>query len=275
MILSKEEVVKELRGLGVSPRKSRGQNFLIDPAGVEAIVDFARPVPGVQMVEIGPGLGALTIELMPIGPLTVIELEQEFCKRLRRLYPALDVLQEDVRSVDFSQIGSSLVVFGNLPYSLSTEILFHLFAFSKEITRAVLLLQKEFVARLAAGPGSKTFGALSLARDLLADARTGPVLSGKSFFPSAEVDSQVIELRFLDQPRFDVYDRFLFTRAVQAAFFKRRRKIANSFAASRIFPSIEMGPIFAAAGIDPEVRAESLPLERFVALANALTSTGS
>ena len=109
-----------LRSLDVVPSKQRGQNFIIDSAVISAIVDFGGPQAQDNLVEIGPGLGALTEVLQRIAPLTVIEIEEKFCRELKGRFPAINVIHQDVRQVDFSTVGKDLVVFGNLPYSFST-----------------------------------------------------------------------------------------------------------------------------------------------------------
>ena len=125
--MKREKRAKDsLRQLRVRPSRERGQNFLIDPAVISTIVDFGNPLAGQALVEIGPGLGALTEQLHRIGPLTVIEIEDRFCQDLRVRFPDITVVSQDVRSVAFSGLGKDLVIFGNLPYSFSTDIVFHL-----------------------------------------------------------------------------------------------------------------------------------------------------
>ena len=300
-------VIDQLRELGIKPSKALGQNFLIDPSVVSMIVDFGRPKPTEQLVEIGPGLGALTKELcaisqsaisqsaisqsaisqstsqqpipaeqrgaqlgVPCNPPVLIEIEAEFCKRLSREYPECRIIAEDVRGVDFSGIGSNLVVFGNLPYSFSSDIIFHLVGQAQSINRAVLMLQKEFVERLGAEPGGRDYGVLSIMCQLWADVEFGPVISGRSFHPVAAVDSQLVSLTFLKAPRVAVTDLFWFKRVVSAAFTKRRKKLANSLKAAKFAPEEVLQRAFAETEIDPDRRPETLTLREFVRLAAAL-----
>jgi len=272
MYLSMEQSVRDrLAGMGVRPTKEMGQNFLIDAAVVDEIIRFGMPQAGENLVEIGPGLGALTQELSKFQHLTLVEIEEKFCADLIKRYPTVTVINADVRLLDLSQLGGELVVFGNLPYSFSSDILFLLLDAAAYIKRAVLMLQKEFVKRLCAQPGSRDYGALSIACQLWAGLRPGPVIAGDSFYPVAEVDSQLVELTFLKEPRCRVEDPFLFKRLVAASFFRRRKKIINSIRAAGAFNEIHLEKIFVRSGIDPNRRAETLSLEEFSQLGAELS----
>jgi 16S rRNA (adenine1518-N6/adenine1519-N6)-dimethyltransferase len=262
-----------LSEFGVRPSKSRGQSFLIDAAAIEEIVSFGRPGHDDGLIEIGPGLGALTRELFRFGRLTVIEIEEKFCADLQKRFPGIVVINEDVRSVDFAELGSDLVVFGNLPYSFSTDIVFHLVEYAAVIKRAVLMLQREFAERLAAAPGGRDYGVLSISAQLWAEIDLGPIITGQAFHPPPRVDSQLVNLRFSKQPRAAVGDLFWFKRVVAAAFFQRRRKIANSMRAAGAFEGKHIDLAFERAGIDPGRRAETLSIAEYAALSNALMRT--
>lgn len=259
-----------LAELGVRASKERGQNFAIDAEVIDGIVDFGAPRQGDKIVEIGPGLGALTGELARFQNLTLIEIESRFCADLQAKYPQAAIINQDVREVDFSTIGDDLVVFGNLPYSFSTEIIFHLIQYSKNIKRAVLLLQKEFAERLAASPGSRTYGTISVNLQLSADLRLGPEFDGRSFHPPTKVNSRVIELRMLPTPRVPVDDRLWFQRVVHAAFHERRKMLLNSLTASGLFRGLDLAAVLDQVGIDSKRRAETLTLEEFSRLTAAL-----
>ncbi|MCB0353932.1 MAG: ribosomal RNA small subunit methyltransferase A [Bdellovibrionales bacterium] len=266
-----ETVKHQLRTLQVKPQKERGQNFLVDGSVLDKIVDFARPRTDEVLVEIGPGLGALTKELARFQLRAVIEIEHEFCERLRTEYPAVEVIESDARYVDFSAIGERITIFSNVPYSFSTDLVFHLVDNSQTIERAILLLQKEFADRLAAEPGGKTYGTTSIACQLMAEVRLGPIVGGDSFHPKANVDSRIVELRFRATPKFEVKNSFWFKQTVKAAFFKRRKKILNSMNASSVFPELHLADVFAELGMDPERRPETLSVAEYASLANALT----
>lgn len=262
-------VKDQLRSLEVRPSKERGQNFVINPVVIDAIAGFGQPKETESLVEIGPGLGALTGVLARYPNLTLIEIEAKFCRELRAKYPEVKIINADVRGVDLSEIGSDLVVFGNLPYSFSTDIVFRLIDQAQVVKRAVLLLQKEFAERLAADPGGRTYGLLSVSCRLWADAKLGPIIPGDAFHPPAKVQSQVVELTFLKAPRLPIPDVLWFKRFVAACFLKRRKKLINSLTASGLFTKEKIGATLAACGVDQNRRAETLSLEEFAKLAEA------
>lgn len=259
-----------LAELGVRATKERGQNFAIDAEVIDGIVDFGAPRKGDKIVEIGPGLGALTGELARFGDLILVEIESRFCGELQSRYPTAKIVNADVREVDFSSLGENLVVFGNLPYSFSTDIIFHLLSFSGNIKRAILLLQKEFAERLAAVPGSKAYGTISVNLQLFADLRLGPIFDGSCFHPPTKVQSRVIEVRMLPAPRVPCTDRLWFQRVVHAAFHERRKMLSNSLQSSGLFKGVDIDGVLAACNIDSKRRAETLTLEEFSKLAAAL-----
>jgi 16S rRNA (adenine1518-N6/adenine1519-N6)-dimethyltransferase len=210
-----------------------------------------------------------------LGNLTVVEIEEKFCEEISKKYPQVSVVNEDVRLVDFSELGEDLVVFGNLPYSFSTDIIFHLIAFSPSISRAVLMLQKEFAERVAAPPGGKSYGVLSVSCQLSCDVRLGPVVPGNAFHPPTAVDSQVLELTFPHVPRYHVDDLYWVKRVVSAAFVMRRKMLKNSLRASKIAQGDHIDRAFERCGIDPMRRAETLSIPEFIALAGALKAEGA
>ncbi len=261
-----------LRSLDVRPSKERGQNFITDQSVLHSIVDFGHPEKGNQIVEIGPGLGALTRELAPFGPLTLIEIEPKFCEALAKEFPAARIVNADVRMVNFADLGADLLIFGNLPYSFSTEIIFHLVANAAVIGRAVLMLQREFAERLAASPGGRDYGVLSVNAQMMADISLGPIIPGTAFHPIANVASRLVELKFLSKPRVDIGDMEWFKKVVRASFLQRRRKLWNSLKASSIGSPEAIDAALRATGIDPGRRAETLSIPEFAALAAALSA---
>jgi 16S rRNA (adenine1518-N6/adenine1519-N6)-dimethyltransferase len=271
--MKREKRAKDrLRDLNVTPTKTRGQNFLINVPFIFNILEFGQPRSGENIVEIGPGLGALTSHLSQFPGLKLIEIEEKFCQALHEKYPHVEIINRDVREVNFSELGSDLVIFGNLPYSFSTEIIFHLIEYAPFIRRAVLLLQREFAERLAAEPGGKTFGTISIAAQLHCDMRLGPIIPGNCFHPPTKVESRLIELEFLSEPRYPVSDKARFRRVVKGAFHERRKKILNSLKASGLFDPEQVAKALDAAGIDAGRRAETLSIEEFVNLSEAFGS---
>jgi len=260
-----------LRDLNVRPTKERGQNFLIRPEVPQAIASFGNPPPGSHIVEIGPGTGALTACIAPLAAkLTLIEIEPSFCGHLASAYPQATIINQDVRTVDFSAIGSGLYVFGNIPYVFSTDIVFHLLKSRAAVSQAVLMVQREFAERLAASPGCREFGSITVAVQVYADVELGPIVPGDSFHPPTQVESRVMKLTFLPQPRVAVDDPVHFERVVRCAFAQRRKKIINSIISRGIWTKEVVLPALERAGISPDVRAEQLSMEQFAALAEAL-----
>jgi len=266
-----DDVKRTLQRLNVNPQKERGQNFLIDPAAIQEIVNFGRPERSNQIVEIGPGLGALTAELSSVASLTVIEIEHNFCEYISKCFPQVTVIEQDVRLVDFSEIGEGLTVFGNLPYSISTDVILHLSQFATSLKRAIIMLQKEFAERLAAEPGNRAYGSISIACQMQADVYLGPIIKGTSFFPEAAVDSQVLELRFFPKPRCIPNDSYIFNSLISAAFHERRKKLLNSIKKYPLFLGVDILAAMKKVEIDPARRAESLSIEDFCRLSDALT----
>ncbi|MCB0339926.1 MAG: hypothetical protein KDD53_09990, partial [Bdellovibrionales bacterium] len=187
---------------------------------------------------------------------------------LRSMFPGIEVVQDDVRFVDFSNFGSSLLVFGNLPYSFSTDIVFHLLDNSKCIRRAILLLQKEFAERMASPPGSRDYGVLSVGCQLTCSVSLGPEISPESFTPVPAVNSRLVELNFEKSVSHNQRDlsRSDIIRVVRSAFLKRRKKIHNSLKASGNFAGVDVDAAFLRAQIDPARRAETLSIQEFIDL---------
>lgn len=267
---AKSAVRSDLESAGVRPSKNRGQNFLLDQSVLESILEFGDVSEGERALEIGPGLGALTERLYPLGSLTVIEIETGFCKSLKERFPDLNVICADVREFDLKTVEGPLVVFGNLPYVYSTEIIFKLLQAGSHIKRAVLLLQKEFAERLAAEPGGRDYGSISVAVQLLCSAQLGRLVPGNSFHPPTQVTSRIIRLDFLDAPRFDVGSRELFETVVRAAFRQRRKKIVNSMASAGRWSREEIDAALQKAGIEPGRRAETVSVEEYANLARSI-----
>jgi len=268
-----KKIEQELISLGVKPSKDKGQNFLIDIGALEEIIRFGHPSKNEKIIEIGGGLGALTAELAATGSITIIELEQEFCNKLEASFPNAQVICSDIRLFDLAVLGEDLVVFGNLPYSLSTDIILYLCQYAFYLKRAVVMLQKEFAERIFAVPGTKAYGTLSVHCQLIAQVRPGPVVPGTSFYPQASVESQVIEMLFHSEPIAKVEDQYIFQRVLQSAFFRRRKKVINSIKGSTVFSAEQVDQAFDYSGIDPNLRAENLTPKEFVHLANAFKAS--
>jgi 16S rRNA (adenine1518-N6/adenine1519-N6)-dimethyltransferase len=211
-------------------RKRFGQHFLTDRVAIDAIVDAIRPEPEDAMVEIGPGLGAMTLPLLQyVKPLTVIELDRDLAVRLRQ-NAALHVIEADVLTVDFPALaaaaGRPLRVVGNLPYNISTPILFHLLPSAAHIVDQHFMLQKEVVSRMAAAPGSKIYGRLSVMLQWRYDIESVLDVAPEAFDPPPKVQSAIVRMRPLPQ-RADI-DAGLLGELVTVAFSQRRKVLRNT-----------------------------------------------
>jgi 16S rRNA (adenine1518-N6/adenine1519-N6)-dimethyltransferase len=212
------------------PRKRFGQHFLTDSAIIDRIVDAIDPRPGQALVEIGPGLGAMTDPLVArSGRLTVIELDRDLAARLRKR-PELQVVESDVLKVDFHALagaaGAKLRVVGNLPYNISTPILFHLLAAVDQIEDQHFMLQKEVVQRMAAGPGGKDYGRLSVMLQWRYDIEDVLDVPPEAFEPPPRVDSAVVRMQPL--PEVPRVDAALLGELVAVAFSQRRKLLRHT-----------------------------------------------
>lgn len=247
-------------------RKRFGQHFLVDPGVIDAIVRAVNATEDDVIVEIGPGQGAITDALaQAAGELHVVELDRDLAAALRTRYAdksTVTVHEGDALQFDFSSIGGSIRVVGNLPYNISTPLLFHLLEYREHILDMHFMLQKEVVDRLAADPGSKTYGRLSVMAQYAC--AVTPLLSVPpgAFRPPPKVDSTVVRLVPHAKPPVAVDDPERLRRLVTAAFAQRRKTLRNTL---RDHIDAEA---MRAAGVDPGRRAETLSLEEFAHLAN-------
>ena len=247
-------------------RKRFGQHFLSDPAIIDGIVRAIDPRAGQAMVEIGPGLAALTQPLVErLGQLTVIELDRDLAARLRA-HPQLQVIESDVLKVDFAQIQPSqpatkLRVVGNLPYNISTPILFHLLPFAALVQDQHFMLQKEVIDRMVATPSTSDYGRLSVMLQWRYAMENVLFVPPEAFDPPPKVDSAVV--RMLPRDRFEPLNVDDFSQLVQTAFSQRRKLLRHS-----------LGKWLDARGFtgafDVQRRAEEVPVAEYVALAQAL-----
>jgi len=250
------------------PKKSLGQHFLTDRSYIDRIVLAVNPQPGDRLVEIGPGQGAITFPLLRRhGELTAIEFDRDLITPLMEASEGigrLTIIHKDVLSVDFGKLanGERLRLVGNLPYNLSSPILFHALEHAEAITDMVFMLQKEVVDRMAAGPGSKVYGRLSVMLQAYCQVTPLFVVPPGAFRPPPKVDSAVV--RMVPKPRADVSvnDHARFSDIVRAAFGQRRKTLRNAL--SGVCESSEIE----AAGISPDARAEQVEVAAFVRLAN-------
>jgi 16S rRNA (adenine1518-N6/adenine1519-N6)-dimethyltransferase len=260
-----------LRRYGLRPKKSWGQCFLKDPQVVQRIVEVSGISEEKTVVEVGAGLGTLTFALArKAGRLVAIERDRDLAHVLRQEllgHANVEVCEANALTFPFEQFESPVTVVGNLPYNIATPILFYLLERREKIASATLMLQKELAARLAAGPNSKTYGAPSVICQNLARVSLCFFVDRTAFVPRPQVDSAVIRLDMLDEPRVKVKEE-LFRAIVRAAFNQRRktlrRALLAAFSPALVEASLEQ------AAIDGGRRGENLNLEEFGALAQCL-----
>ncbi len=255
-------------------RKRFGQNFLNDPYIIDHIVSAIHPLPEQAVVEIGPGLGALTEPVAErLDTLTVIELDRDLAARLQThpfLGPKLTIFQQDAMTFDFAELaaqkGQPLRVFGNLPYNISTPLMFHLFSYTHAIKDMHFMLQKEVVNRLVAGPGSKAYGRLSVMAQYYCQVIPVLEVPPESFTPAPKVDSAVVRLVPHATHPYPVSDIRVLSRITTEAFGKRRKTLRNSL--GHLFTL----DVLNALGIDPTWRAENIAVAQYCQLANWLAT---
>jgi 16S rRNA (adenine1518-N6/adenine1519-N6)-dimethyltransferase len=256
---------------GHRARKRFGQNFLADPHYAQRIVDAIAPQPGDNVVEIGPGLAALTGALIErAGHVSAIEIDRDLAARLRARFPPdrLTLYEDDALAFDFATLGDALRVVGNLPYNISSPLLFHLASFEACLRDVHVMLQREVVARMTALPGTADYGRLSvMLQSRFAIARLFAVPPG-AFRPTPKVESAVARLVPLRDLRPAIADEALFARIVAAAFGQRRKTLRNALSA------IVDEATLRAAAIDPGARGETLSIGDYVRLTNDVARRG-
>ena len=251
------------------PRKRFGQHFLRDPAIIDAIVRAIAPRPTDTMVEIGPGLAALTQPLVErLGQLNVIERDRDLAARLR-LHPQLNVVEADVLTVDFTRLAqdlgsAKLRVVGNLPYNISTPILFHLLEHVDSVQDQHFMLQKEVVDRMTAQPATSNYGRLSVMLQWRYEMENVLHVPPEAFDPPPRVDSAVVRMVPLPSPVH--VDAKLLSEIVQVAFSQRRKILRHTLGrwlAERGWPG----------EFDQQRRAEEVSVEEFLQLARSVNDT--
>jgi 16S rRNA (adenine1518-N6/adenine1519-N6)-dimethyltransferase len=252
-------------------RKRFGQHFLEDREIIHRILDAMAPRQGDCIVEIGPGLGALTGPLLErVGHLHAVEIDRDLCARLRERFPEerLTIHEGDALEFDFGALPAPLRVVGNLPYNISTPLLFRLSAVAARCADLHFMLQKEVVERMTAEPGSKQYGRLSVMLQYRYGMKRLIDVPAGAFRPAPKIDSAVVRLVPRPAAQLASVDAETFGRVVKAAFSTRRKIVKNSLSAL-----VSAGKL-TQLGIDPSSRAEDLAVAAFVAIANSLNEAG-
>jgi len=263
-----------LRDKGIRPRKKLGQNFLVDNHIADEIVNAAALKENEVVAEIGPGLGILTERILnKVSQLTVIEKDQRMRDVVEERFSdeivnqKLKIIPGDALKVDWESFPSDLVVISNLPYQISTPILFRMLELGDKINRMVLMFQKEVGDRLVASPGTKAYGALSVFIQVYFKISTCLIVPATSFFPPPKITSIVLSFVRRKEPAVEIVDQDLFRKVVKGAFANRRKTLLNNL--KMAFPDVPTGDwesVSSETGIDFKRRGETLDLGEFSTL---------
>lgn len=265
----------------VRAKKQLGQNFLIEPGVLAEIVEKVELKAGDPVLEIGPGLGFLTQALLKTGArVYAVELDRDLVEELKAIKnPNLTVIHSDFLNFDLNQIplgGKKLKVVGNVPYQITTPIISHVFGeigipspWFKIIDSLTMTIQKEVAIRLAAKPGVKDYGQVTLLANYLTDTKIIMDVSRQAFIPRPDVDSAVVKMKVLAKPAMECQDPVFLRQVIKAGFKERRKMLRNNLSFLKMEQN-ELLAVFEKIGIAPSARAENLPLSTFAMLSDAL-----
>lgn len=251
----------------VAPKKSLGQHWLTDRMVLGAIADAAEIAPSDTVLEIGPGLGTLTSELLRRAEKVIaVELDDDLAAKLPGQFPGknLEVVHQDILTFDLTRLPENYVVVANVPYYITSKIVQLLLSSSNRPRTIVLLVQKEVAERLAAQAGDMSI--LAISAQVYAEVSLGDVVPAEFFTPPPKVDSQVVILHTHDEPLVPKLDEPLFFRLVKAGFSAKRKKLRSSLSGGLNRSKTEIETMLREAGINPDARAESLSIEDWLRL---------
>ena len=278
-----QKTIEVLQKYNFSFQKKFGQNFLIDPHVLDKIIAAAEITKDDFVLEIGPGIGTLTQYLAEAArEVVVVEIDSTLIPILEDTLSAYDnvsVINEDVLKVDLRKLaeerngGKPIKVVANLPYYITTPIIMSLFESHVPLKSLTVMVQKEVALRMQAGPGTKDYGALSLAVQYYASPYLAANVPPNCFMPRPNVGSAVIRLTRFEETPVQVKDEKLLFRIIRASFNQRRKTLQNGLVNSQEldFTKEQVAAAIATLGVSPSVRGEALTLEQFAALANALS----
>jgi len=276
-----QQVRAALRESTFRPRKRLGQHFLIHEGTLGAILRLLDLSPGDELLEIGPGLGFLTRRLVEVAQkVWAIEVDPFLVGWLQRgplgSHPALDLIRGDVLKVPLDTIlpGHRVKLVANLPYSISSEVLFRLFELREHFSLLVLMVQREVAERMAASPGTKSYGTLSVWCQIHGKILAKVPVSPEAFFPRPKVRSTVLKIGLYAEPLLPREDLAALRGLVRAAFGQRRKTLSNALAGWLKNRRGEIEPFLVGEDIDPRRRGETLSLDEFLRLALALKKSG-
>ena len=260
---------------GHMAKKRFGQNFLVDKGVINAIVEAIDPRPGQPMVEIGPGMAAMSAPIAKcLGHLHVVEIDRDIVARLKQRFTPeqITIHEGDALKFDFGALadtlGGKLRVVGNLPYNISSPLLFHLADFAEKVQDMHFMLQKEVVERMVAEAGSSEFGRLSVMLQYRFRMALMFIVPPEAFEPAPKVESAIVRMEPRPVSELTAVDHELFAKVVLTAFSQRRKMLRNTLKAL----ISEEGLL--ALGVAPTSRAEDVPVDRYIAIANTLAAAG-
>jgi 16S rRNA (adenine1518-N6/adenine1519-N6)-dimethyltransferase len=259
-------------------RKRLGQHFLVSPWVIQKIIQTSEAHPEDTVLEIGPGLGALTKPLSKIvSRLIAIELDESLCQHLKTIFadaPHVQIIQADALKIDYEKLGlqKKVKVIANLPYYVATPILLHLLENRTFFSTMTLMFQKEVAERVVAQPGGKAYGYLSIVCQLWSEIEFCFTVPPEAFNPPPEVDSAVLKFTVLDEPRFKVKDLNHLLKLIKQAFSQRRKTLRNTLKShlNLIYSPLLLDKALEELHISPHLRGEALSVEKFVLLSNYL-----
>ena len=270
-----------LNAWNLRPKKKLGQHFLVDPSAADMIVRRSKITSADTVIEIGAGLGALTIPLAKAArQVFAVETDSQLTKLLKtelivHNLTNVEIIENNILNVDIhalaKKIDRQIIVIGNLPYNISSQILIQLIHTRKHVKRAILMFQKELARRITATPGNKDYGRLTVMLRYCAEIKSIANVTASLFYPVPKVDSEVVEVNFKISREYPPHDETMLFQVIKAAFGNRRKTLRNSLSASglHIEPQIARQALIAAK-IDPTRRAETLAVSEFVTLQSCL-----
>jgi len=276
-MLTKKEIVELSKKHSFFLKKRLGQNFLTDKNMVEKMLNSMEIGPEDVILEVGPGLGALTGGLTErCRKVYAVEKDKKLCELMKDLYadsPTLIIVNEDILDFDIAAIAEERVTLvGALPYYITSPIIERIVGWRDRVRLAYITIQKEVAGRITAGVGEEGYSSFSLFVQYYAEVLKVLDLKRSVFFPIPEVDSALLSIRILDKPRITVKDEGMLFRVIRQAFGQRRKKLSSSLSHKEAFgvSKEELTRIILAVGIDPSARAEALTLEAFGRIADGL-----
>jgi len=269
---------RELREYGLFPKKRLGQHFLVDPNILDKVIRTARVGKEDVILEVGPGLGGMTLALArEVRKVIAVEIDSKLVTMLKEKVAGhrnIEVIESDILKVDFKHFsekeGHPIKVVANLPYQISTPLLFRFIESKKAFSTFTLMLQKEVAARMVAPPGRKEYGPLSIFVQLFLDVSIRFHIKPSAFFPPPRVESAVVHMVWKEKPMIETNDAEWFKRVVRACFGYRRKTLINALRHSELSIPESIGLKMEKIGIDPRRRPETLTIGEFASLAEVL-----